>query len=85
MDFKSRLRIALPDIDEDIVAELTDHAKATYESARASGDDTEEAERRVEIQIQAWVDHADSLRRRPKALPAVTPPVPMTNHIAAVR
>jgi predicted permease len=85
MEFKSRLRAALPDVDEDIVAELTDHAKATYESARASGYDADEAERRVEIQIQAWVDNADSLRRRPKTLPAVTPPVPMTNHIAAVR
>ena len=85
MDFKSRLRVALPDVDEDIVAELTDHAKATYESARASGDNADEAERRVEMQIQAWVDNAASLRRRPKAVPAVIPPVPVTNHIAAVR
>ena len=85
MEFKSRLRAALPDVDDDILAELTDHAKATYESARASGYDADEAERRVEIQIQAWVDNADSLRRRPKAVPAVTPPVPVTNHIAAMR
>jgi putative ABC transport system permease protein len=85
MEFRSRLRIALPDVDEDIVAELTDHAKATYESARAAGYDADEAGRRVEIQIQAWVDNAASLRRRPKAVPAVAPPVPMTNHIAALR
>ncbi len=35
--------------------------------------------------VQAWVDNAASLRRRPKAVPAVIPPVPVTNHIAAVR
>ena len=33
---------------EDIVAELTDHAKAIYESASSIGDDADEAERRVE-------------------------------------
>jgi hypothetical protein len=66
MEFTSRLRVALPDVDDDILAELTDHAKATYESARASGYDADEAERRVEIQIQAWVDHADSCVAGPR-------------------
>jgi hypothetical protein len=37
MELKSRLRVALPDIDDDIVAELADHAATTYDSARSSG------------------------------------------------
>jgi putative ABC transport system permease protein len=85
MEFKPRLRAALPDLDEDIIAELADHAATTYESARSSGEDTEEAERRVDTQIQAWIEKADSLRRRPKRVPPVTPPPPMRSQFAAAR
>ena len=42
-------------VDDDIVEELAQHAAAIYESARAEGCETDEAERRVSDQIQAWV------------------------------
>src|SRR4029077_6253148 len=42
-------------------------------------------EHRADSTRQAWLANAESRRRRPKAVPAVTPPVPVTNHIAAMR
>jgi predicted permease len=72
MDFKARLRTALPSLDQDVLEELAQHASALYTSARAEGCDTTEAEARVDAQIRAWATN-QPLRRRPRR-EAVVPP-----------
>ncbi|HZR22045.1 MAG TPA: ABC transporter permease [Vicinamibacterales bacterium] len=85
MDFRARVRAGLPDIDEDIVAELADHVAATYDSVRAIGGDADEALRRIDAQIALWASDVESLRRRPKRLPAVAPPQPSSSALTATR
>lgn len=85
MDFRARVRAGLPDIDEDIVAELADHVAATYDAAKASDADGDEALRRVDAQIAAWASDVASLRRRPKRVPAIPPPPPASSHLTAFR
>lgn len=78
MDWKARIRTAFAarphTPDEDVVEELTQHAAATYQAARAEGCDAAEATRRVEALIAAWCADADRLRRRPTRAPVVTAP-----------
>src|SRR5207245_9617738 len=76
-DFKDDIRRAFgPDRapDGDIVEELAQHAAATYEAARADGSGQADAERQVRALIDAWVENARILRRRPAPPPAVDPP-----------
>jgi predicted permease len=72
MDFKTRLRTALPSLDQDVLEELVQHASALYASARAEGCDIAAAEARVDDQIRAWATN-QPLQRRPRRQ-AVVPP-----------
>jgi len=76
MTWKTRLQEAFRPhaIDSDVLEELAQHAAATYAAARAEGLSPYEAEKRVEIQIQAWVHAPSLLKRRPRRVPAVEPP-----------
>ena len=76
MDWKARLRASFgpAPVDEDVLEELAQHAAATYASARAEGVLADDAERRVEQQIQAWTVDPAVLRRRPKRPAVIVPP-----------
>ena len=75
-DWKSRLRAGFGSapIEDDVLEELAQHSAAMYASARAEGLSSEEAEQRVERQIQAWRSDASRLKRRPRRPAAVEPP-----------
>src|SRR5258706_7005523 len=51
--------------DGDIVEELSQHAAAAFETARADGLSAEAADRQVQSLIDAWVAETALLRRRP--------------------
>ncbi len=76
LDWKARLieRFGSMPVEDEVLDELAQHAAATYASARAEGAAPDEAERRVETQIRAWVSDPSLLTRRPRRAPAVEPP-----------
>ena len=75
MDWQSRVRAAfVRPPDEDVIEELAQHAAAVYAAARAEGCDAGEAERRVDVQVAAWIENRALLRRRARREAAVTPP-----------
>jgi predicted permease len=76
LDWKARLieKFGSVPVEDDILDELAQHAAATYASARAEGAAPDEAERRVDLQIQAWTSDPSLLKRRPRRAPAVEPP-----------
>jgi predicted permease len=59
---------------DDIVEELAQHARATYEAARAEGCSAAEADARVTELLDRWQSDAPSLKNRPRRVDAVTPP-----------
>jgi len=77
-DFSARVRQTLAAggraIDDDIAEELGTHASAAYEAARADGLDHDDALRRVDGLIAAWLADADRLQRRPKRAAAIAAP-----------
>ena len=76
-DWERRLRAALATADhpptDDIVEELAQHARATYEAARADGYPAEEAEARVADLVNRWQADSGSLKHRSHAVDAVVP------------
>ena len=60
---------------DDIVEELAQHARSTYEAARADGCTVEEAEATVTELLHRWQTDAGSLERRSQRVAAVVPPV----------
>ena len=60
--------------DADVVEELTQHAAATYETARADGCSHDEAARQVQALLTSWCREASALRRRPRRPPIVETP-----------
>jgi putative ABC transport system permease protein len=77
MDWNARVRAAFASRavpDEDIVEELSQHAAAAFEAARADGCDPAEAERRVQAQLAAWASQGAALARRPRRPPVIEPP-----------
>jgi predicted permease len=60
--------------DADVVEELTQHAEATYEAARADGRTHDEAVSQVHALLSSWCREASSLRRRPRRAPIVEAP-----------
>jgi predicted permease len=60
--------------DADVVEELTQHAAATYETARADGRSHEDAVAEVDGLLSSWCRDALALRKRPRHPPAVEPP-----------
>jgi putative ABC transport system permease protein len=82
VDWKTHLRAALSGDgnppDEDVVEELSQHACAAYDAARAGGCSHTDASRRVEALITEWRRGAPLLRRRPAA--GVSAPPPQSSH-----
>lgn len=68
MDWTARVRAAFVGAsrvpDEDILEELAQHARATYETALSAGASDLEAERRVVDLLAHWRDDAGALQRR---------------------
>jgi len=68
MDWTARLRDALNaprrPIEDDVIEELAQHARALYEQARADGCAHEEADARVVREIDRWRAESSSLRHR---------------------
>lgn len=80
MDWKAQLRRtlgnAVPQLDEDVIEEIAQHAAALYERARADGLESSAARRRVEDQLAALAREADAMRRPPRRAPAIVQPPP---------
>src|SRR3954469_17960851 len=70
VDWKTRIREAATAaghvLDDDVVEELDNHARAAFETSRAEGCGIEEAERYVSSLVEGWTREATSLRRRPR-------------------
>ena len=79
-NWDARLRSALsaadPPVESDIVEELAQHARATYDSAIASGCSPEVAEARAHEHIARWQRDSRTLHRHRAHQPAVVPPPP---------
>lgn len=86
MNWKARLVDTFGDgrLDDDVLEELAQHVAATYAAARAEGCEPEEAERRVDQQIEAWRANGALLRRRPKREPAILPPPGTASGLSSV-
>lgn len=78
MDWVDRVRRgfdgALTSPDDDVIAELAEHAAAIHDAARAEGCSQDEAERRVAAAICRWREEASALTRPVRRRPAVVPP-----------
>src|SRR6266542_3526034 len=78
MDWKARLRAAFAldghTPDDDVLEELSQHAAAAYERARADGCSQADAERHVDTLVAEWRRNAPVLKRRPRRPPVVEPP-----------
>ena len=78
MDWKTRLRRALEtadgSVEEDVLEELAQHARATHEAALAEGCTADEADARLAALIERWRADAAVLRRNGRRTPAPAPP-----------
>jgi hypothetical protein len=59
---------------DEVILELAQHARAMYDAARADGLSSDDADRRVTAQLDAWRRDAARLRHKPGRPPAVEPP-----------
>jgi predicted permease len=86
LNWKARLIDAFGSrrVDDDVIEELAQHADATYAAARAEGCDPAEAERRVQMQVQAWASNPSLLKRRPLRARAVEPPAAVAAPVASI-
>lgn len=89
MDWKARIRaaFAIDDLarpDDDVIEELSQHAAAAYEAARADGQSSVDAERQVDLLIAGWRRNAGALGRRPRRQTVVEPPAATTRLLAGI-
>jgi putative ABC transport system permease protein len=70
--------------DADVVEELSQHAAAVYERARAEGRSTAEASLQVDALIEAWRRDASTLSRRPRRPVVIEPPAPAKRWLAGI-
>src|SRR5262245_36462587 len=88
MDWHRRIRAELnaagASIDDDVVEELAQHARALYEQTRADGGSHEGAEDRVAAEIARWRIEAPSLRRTPRRPRLPEPPGPSPSRAASL-
>jgi putative ABC transport system permease protein len=87
IDWRIRVRLAFGDLrtpDDDVIEELAQHAAAAFEAARAEGCDGDEAERRVQSQVAAWVADAGLLVRRPRRPVAIEAPPQVSPGLAGL-
>ena len=84
MNWNDRIRTQLPaSVDDDVVEELAQHARALYDTARAEGLGHNAAEQRVLGQVAHWCATAPLLRRRSRRPAAVAPPAAGTSSVLA--
>src|SRR4051812_9087819 len=62
------------DLDDEVVEELAQHARAMYEAARAEGLTHDAAARQVSDQVIRWREDGGKLHHRTRRPPAVAPP-----------
>ena len=78
MTWIDRVRAAFthvsPAPDDDVIEELAQHARAMHEAARADGCSQQEADRRVDAQLDLWRLDPGALHHRSRRLPVVVPP-----------
>jgi len=78
MNWKTRIRERFADaghvLDDDVLEELSTHAKSAYDALRAEGADERESERQMSVLMDTWLSEASSLRRRPSRPPVVEAP-----------
>jgi predicted permease len=77
MDWKQRIREELTSgdrLDDEVVEELAQHARAVYDAARADGGSGDDAAARVAAVIDRWRLERPLLRRRPRRPAMVDPP-----------
>ena len=78
MDWRERVRRGFEGAqtppDDDVIAELAEHAAAIHEAALRAGASPEDADRRVAAAIDCWKDEASALTRPVRRRPAVAPP-----------
>ena len=88
MDWTARLRDALNvpgrSIEDDVIEELAQHARALYEQARADGWSHQEADGRVATEIDRWRAESKSLRHLPRRAPVPPPPAGSSARFAGV-
>src|SRR6266852_6388603 len=73
-EIRAAFEAASQPLDRDVLDELTEHASATYEAARADGADHAEASQQVAALVASWTADASALRPRPKRQPVVIAP-----------
>src|SRR4030095_2221376 len=78
MNWKTRIRERFAEaghvLDDDVLEELSTHAKTAYDALRAEGADEQESERQMSVLMETWISEASSLRRRPSRPPVVEAP-----------
>jgi predicted permease len=83
MDWKPLIAAALSARDHapdgDVVEELAQHARATYDAARAEGLSHADARAHVEALIACWSLDATRLHRKPRRSAAIEPPAATTS------
>ena len=89
MDWAGRIRAALVTAtqspDEDVVAELAEHAAAAYSDALAQGASPDEAASRVMKDIEQWrIDAAGLKRKHDRAVQVEPPPVDGSSWVAGL-
>jgi predicted permease len=78
MNWKTRIEAAfaaesqIP--DNEVIEELAQHARALYETARADGCSHEDADARVNQEVDRWRADAPALRHRSRRSPVIEPP-----------
>ena len=88
MEWNTRIRNAFqggPVPDDDVIEELAQHARATYDAARAEGCSEDDAHQRVGEHIAEWRASAPLLRRAPRyRAPLEPPPASSASMLAGV-
>ena len=78
MDWNAHMRAAFARAsrrpDDEVIEELAQHARATFEAARADGSSEDEALRAVAALIERWQAEAAALHHRSRRPPAIEPP-----------
>jgi predicted permease len=88
MDWLARVRAAFADTprvpDDDVIEELTLHARAEYDAARAEGLSADEADSRVDDLLQRWRRDAGALDRPRRTPTSIAPPAAPQSPLAGL-
>jgi putative ABC transport system permease protein len=88
MDWSTQIREALERSgrtpDAEVIEELAQHARATYEAARAEGETHDAASRSVTELLEHWRREAGALSRRPRRVAIDPPPAVAVSPLAGL-